>query len=61
MAKAKKDYKIKKKRSGRYAVVKQGQYVNGEEKAKILHAEGLIKLTPPSKKEEAPAEESSES
>jgi hypothetical protein len=52
------EYTIYQKRSGRYAV--QGakrQFVNGEEKAKILLAEGLIKLTEPKPKEEAPAEE----
>ena len=61
----KSDYTIEKKRSGRYAVVgKDGKYVNGEEKTKILSKEGLIKLSKPGKKDEpapeaeaAPAEE----
>ncbi len=62
--KAKKDYKVVKKRSGRYAVVKGGKYVNGEDKVKILSAEGLIKLTAPKApeaSETAAAEESAES
>lgn len=61
--KAKKEYKIVKKRSGRYAVVKGGKYVNGEDKVQILSKEGLIKLTPKkapeaaeAASEEAPAE-----
>ncbi len=52
------EYTVYQKRSGRYAV--QGgkhKMINGEEKAKILLAEGLIKLTEPKPKEEAPAEE----
>lgn len=60
------DFKIVKKRSGRYGVRKSnGSWVNADEKVKILAAEGLIKLTAPAKKEEpaaeeAPAEESAE-
>ena len=59
------EYAIYQKRSGRYAV--QGAkraYINGEDKAKILLAEGLIKLTEPKPKaeepEEAPAEAEAE-
>lgn len=47
----KKDYKIKKKRNGRYAVTRRGVPVNGEEKVKILLTEGLIKAAAASKKE----------
>jgi hypothetical protein len=52
------EYTIYQKRSGRYAV--QGgkrKMINGEDKAKILLAEGLIKLPEPKPKQEAPAEE----
>ena len=55
------DNKIFKKRSGRYCVKsKDGKYINGEEKAKILFSEKLIKLDPPKAKpaEEPAAEES---
>ena len=53
--KAKQEYKVEKKRSGRYAVVgKDGKYINGEEKVKILVKEGLVKqLKKAEKKEEA--------
>lgn len=40
----KKPYKLIKKRSGRYAVMKRGKYINGADKVKILVEEGLIKL-----------------
>ncbi len=51
-----KDYTILKKRSGRHAVVKaDGALLKGDEKTQVLLKEGLIKLTPPKKKEEAPA------
>lgn len=41
----KKAYRVVKKRSGRYMVIKmKGKYINGEEKVKILVAEGLIKV-----------------
>ena len=61
MAKAKKkekpEYTLKQKRSGRWAVIgKDGKYIGGEEKAKILLKEKKIKLSPPKKKEE-PKEE----
>jgi len=57
------EYTVSQKRSGRYAVVAaDGSPINGEEKAKILLAEELIKLTAPkpAEAEEAPAEEVSE-
>ncbi len=47
----KKPYRVVKKRSGRYMVIKKkGKYVNGEEKVKILLAEGLIKAMKPKAK-----------
>ena len=53
-----KDGKIVKKRNGRYAVKNEkGQWVNGEEKVKILSAAGLIKVSIPKKKEEPAPEE----
>lgn len=52
-----KEYEVVKKRSGRFGVIgKDGKWVRAEEKVKILTKEGLIKLTPPKKKEEAAAE-----
>ncbi len=52
------DFKIFKKRSGRFCIKnKDGKFVNGEEKAKILFENSLIKLDPPKKKEEPAAEE----
>lgn len=54
------EYTVYKKKSGRYGV--QGsnkKWINGEEKIKILLAEGLIKTTAP-KPAEAPAEEAAE-
>ena len=59
------EYTVYKKRNGRHAVKNASKkIVNGEEKAKILLAEGLIKLTAPNPKEEpaeeAPAEEAGE-
>ena len=54
---AKKEMKIIKKRSGRYAVRGvDGAYINGDEKVKVLVEKGLIKAAVPAKKEE-PAEE----
>jgi hypothetical protein len=50
--KDKKPYRLIKKRSGRYAIVQRGQYIRGEEKVKILVAEGLIKLPKPKAKAE---------
>lgn len=56
-----KDYTIYKKRSGRHCVMNsKSEWVKADEKTKILHKEGLIKLTPAKKKDEAaaaPAEE----
>lgn len=48
-----KGYTIYKKRSGRYGVKNSiGKWINGEEKTKLLLAEGLIKAAP---KKAAPA------
>ncbi len=56
-----KEFKIFKKRNGRYGVKSaQGKWLNGEEKVKILSSEGLIKLSAPKKKEEPAAEETTE-
>jgi hypothetical protein len=56
--KATKEFKIFKKRNGRYGVKNEkGQWINGEDKVKILSAEGLIKVSVPKKVEEPPAEE----
>jgi hypothetical protein len=58
--KATENYTIFKKRSGRYGVKGSNRkWINGEEKAKILSEEGLIKLSVAAEKpaEEAPAEE----
>lgn len=54
-----KEYTVFKKRSGRHAVQKLDgtTWIRGDEKTKILLKEGLIKLTAPKKKEEAPAAE----
>ena len=54
------EYKIFKKRSGRYGVKSaKGGWINGKEKVEILNKEGFIKAKPP--KVEAPVvEESSE-
>lgn len=50
-------YLFVKKRNGRYGVkTLKGQWINGEEKQKLLADAGLIKLTE-KKAEEAPAEE----
>ena len=60
------DYKIIKKRSGRYGVrAKDGKWINGNDKAEILSKEGLIQWTKPkappapeaAEAESAPAEE----
>lgn len=56
------NYTIFKKRNGRYSVQgKNKKWINGDEKAKILADEGLIKLSvaAPAPVEEAPAEEES--
>lgn len=48
-----KEFTILKKRSGRYGVKNaQNNWVKGDEKVKILSAEGLIKLTAPTAKTE---------
>ena len=49
---AKSEYKITKKRNGRYAVYARGtsKTINGEEKVKILLDKGLIKTGLPKKK-----------
>ncbi len=50
------EYQIIKKRSGRYGIRKTDRsWVSGDEKVKILVAEGLLKVAAP--REEAPAEE----
>ena len=52
------EYKLIEKRSKRWAVLsKDGKYINGEEKVKILAKEGKIKDDLPKKKVEEPAEE----
>lgn len=52
-----KEFTVVKKRSGRYGVKNAAdKWINGEEKVKILLAEGLIKAAEP-KVEEAPVEE----
>ena len=54
-----KDFRIVKKKSGRYGVLnKSKKWINGDDKTTILLGEGLIKVTAPSAKEEAPAQES---
>lgn len=56
--KSSKDFKIFKKRNGRFAVKNdKGKWINGEEKVKLLSAEGLIKVSLPKKKEEPAPEE----
>lgn len=53
-----KEFKIFKKRSGRFCVkAANGKWINGDEKAKILSGEKLITLPVAKPKEEAPAEE----
>ncbi|WP_019528955.1 hypothetical protein [Dasania marina] len=54
------EYTIQQRKDERYAVIGANKKaINGEEKTKILLAEGLIKLTAaaPAPVEEAPAEE----
>lgn len=52
---AKTEYKIEKKRNGRYSVRKKGssKTINGDEKVKILLEKGLIKTGLAKPKEEA--------
>jgi hypothetical protein len=61
MAKAKKknpEYKLIEKRSKRWSVLgKDGKYINGEEKVKILLAEGKFKVAKAKKKVEEPVAE----
>lgn len=53
--KAKSQYKVFKKRSGRYAVMdRNGKYVNADKKVEVLVAQGLVKQL---KKKETPAAE----
>ena len=60
-AKQKPEYTLIQKRNKRYAVKgKDGKYINGEDKVKILLKEGKIKLAKAKKKEEAPKEEKAE-
>ena len=56
---AKKDYKVNKRRDGRYEVVSRstGKNLNGDAKVEVLVAEGLLKVAVKAKVEEAPAEE----
>ena len=63
MAKVATDYRVSKRRDGRYQVVgPKGKPINGEEKTKYLSEKGLITLSKPGKKEEpAPAEEDTSS
>jgi hypothetical protein len=57
VVKSTKEATIYKKKSGRYGVKGSNKkWINGDEKIKILVAEGLIKVTAPAPKEE-PAEE----
>lgn len=55
------EYTILQKRSERYAVRgRKGVMINGEDKTKILLAEGLITLTEPRPADEAPEESAAE-
>jgi hypothetical protein len=58
------EYAILQRRDKRYAVVDSNKRpINGEDKAKILSAEGLIKIPEPKPapvEEEAPAEDTAE-
>jgi len=52
------EYTIMQRRDNRHAVVdSKGKAINGDDKAKILSAEGLIKIPEP---KAAPAEEAAE-
>lgn len=52
------NYRIFKKRSGRFAVTgKDGKFINADEKVKILVSEGLVKTKAPAPKAEEPKEE----
>ncbi|TVQ78106.1 MAG: hypothetical protein EA369_07575 [Bradymonadales bacterium] len=55
VVKVTKDYRIFKKRSGRYAVQSlQKAWIHSDDKIQILQREGLIKLTPAKKEPEIP-------
>lgn len=55
------EYSIFKRKDGRYAIQDAAKNaVNGDEKAKILAAEGLVTLSVPAPVEEAPAETTEE-
>lgn len=57
-----KEHTIFKKKSGRYAVQNaKGEYLKAQDKVQALLDAKLIKLTPPKKKEEAPAAEAAPS
>lgn len=66
VVKSTKEHTIYKKNNGRYGVkAANKKWINGDEKVKILLAEGLIKAAAPAPKveepvEEAPAEEATE-
>lgn len=58
IAKKTKEHIIYKKKSGRFAVQNAtGDWLKAADKTKVLLDEKFIKLTPPKKKEEAPAAE----
>ena len=52
--KVKQTMKVVKRRDGRFAVVENGKYINGDAKVKVLVEKGLIKA--PAAKKEEPAE-----
>ena len=53
-----KEYSVIKKKSGRFGVKNaKGKWINGEDKVKVLLAEGLIKVAVAKKVEEPVAEE----
>ena len=61
VVKSTKENTIYKKRNGRYGVQNsRKQWINGEEKVKVLLAEGLIKVAVAAPKEEANTETSEE-
>ena len=51
------DVKIFKKRSGRFCINRQGKWVNGADKVKLLVDAGLVKAPVPKKEDPPPAEE----
>jgi len=55
------EYTVLKRRDGRFAVQgKNGQFINAEEKLKILIAEGLVKAPEPKAEPEPEAAETEE-